>query len=114
PNVIAVHDVGTIGSQMFVAMELVDGVSFGAWLAEHDRRDALALCVAAGRGLCAAHAAGLVHGDVKPENILVDREGGAQLGDLGLARSIAESDGPSGLVGTPAYMAPELLRRERA
>jgi tetratricopeptide (TPR) repeat protein len=118
PNVVAVHDVGAVGDQLFVAMELVDGESLGAHLA-HDRSRALALCIAAGRGLCAAHAAGLVHGDVKPDNILVDRDGRALVGDFGLARAIVLRTADAGddrraLVGTPAYMAPELLRGEPA
>ena len=113
PNVIAVHDAGSLGDRLFVAMELVDGESLGRWLERHGRRDALAMCLAAGRGLCAAHAAGLVHGDVKPENILVDRDGRAMIGDFGLARAVADAsadDGGHVLCGTPAYMAPELFR----
>src|SRR5258706_3801800 len=91
-------------------MELVDGEGLARHL-ERDRSRAIDLCIAAGRGLCAAHAAGLVHGDVKPDNILVDRDGRALIGDFGLVRAIAErATGAGALVGTPAYMAPELLR----
>ncbi len=114
PNVVTVYDAGAVGNQLFVAMELVDGENLGRHLAR-DRRAALELCIAAGRGLCAAHAAGLVHGDVKPDNVLVDRDGRALIGDFGLTRAIALG-GPadSAIVGTPAYMAPELLRRKPA
>jgi tetratricopeptide (TPR) repeat protein len=122
PNVVAVYDAGSVGELVFVAMELVDGASLARWLAEHGRRDALATCIGAGRGLCAAHAAGIVHGDVKPDNILVDRDGRAMIADFGLAQAIADVDvtAPGDpprqrrLCGTPAYMAPELLRGERA
>jgi len=117
PNVVAVHDVGSVGEQLFIAMELVDGHSLTRWLVQHRASGpvaALATCVAAGRGLCAAHAAGLVHGDVKPDNILVDRDGRAMIGDFGLASVIGNHDlapeGTSRLCGTPAFMAPELFR----
>ena len=115
PNVVAVYDAGAFGNQMFVVMELVEGESFARYLERGC--DPLALCIAAGRGVCAAHAAGLVHGDIKPDNILIDRDGRALVGDFGLARAIAgrsASDGRPLWIGTPAYMAPELLRGQPA
>jgi tetratricopeptide (TPR) repeat protein len=116
PNVIAVYDAGSVGEQLFVAMELVDGEHLARWLDRHGRHDALAACIAAGRGLCAAHAAGLVHGDVKPENILVGADGRAMIGDFGLARALGARDlgGGHAVGGTPPYMAPELFRGEPA
>jgi len=116
PNVVAVYDAGVVGEQVFVAMELVEGESFARRL-EHDRSGVLELCIAAGNGICAAHAAGLVHGDIKPDNILVDRDGRALIGDFGLSRAISERantlDGFA-IAGTPVYMAPEMLRGDRA
>src|SRR5262245_1019416 len=65
PNVIPVHDVGSLGDEVFVAMELVDGPVLGAWLGERPRRwrEILDVFLQAGRGLAAAHRAGLVHRD---------------------------------------------------
>jgi serine/threonine protein kinase len=124
PNVITVHDVGVLDGEVFVAMELVDGENLRQWLASAPRTLAAKLDVLrqAGEGLAAAHAAGLVHRDFKPENVLVGRDGRARVTDFGLARAIDATDEPidphapapaqpvtrTGVrAGTPAYMAPE-------
>ncbi len=135
PNVVAVHDVGTFDDSVFVAMELVEGRPLRAWLSERERdwRQILAAFVQAGRGLAAAHAAGIVHRDFKPENVLVGDDGTVRVADFGLARpATSEPDEPEAaapepspgtevrltrtgaLIGTPFYMAPEQHRRERS
>jgi tetratricopeptide (TPR) repeat protein/predicted Ser/Thr protein kinase len=128
PNVLAVHDVGTFGDQVFVAMELVDGWNLRQWLAAEPRTRSriLEVFAAAGRGLAAAHAAGFVHRDFKPENVLVGRDGRVRVADFGLVRSEGDADLgtegsapasaspaavtlPGTIPGTPGYMAPEQL-----
>ena len=109
PNVVTVHEVGTIDDQVFVVMELVTGGTLAGWLAEpRPWRDIVATFVAAARGLLAAHHAGLVHRDFKPTNVLVDPTGRARVSDFGLAHGddqvLAEGSSPA---GTLAYMAPE-------
>ena len=68
PNVVQIHEVGAHGDAVFVAMEFVTGVTVRTWLSDQARswRDVVAVFVQAGRGLAAAHAAGLVHRDIKP------------------------------------------------
>lgn len=113
PNVITVHDVGAIGEQIFIAMELVEGQTLRKWLAEQQRHvtDIISVFAAAGRGLYAAHEAGLIHGDFKPANVIVGRDDRIRVLDFGLARRAASASIPDPdngvLVGTPAYMAPE-------
>ncbi len=128
PNVVSVFEVGEHDGQMYLAMEYVEGETLRAWLQawsaepKRDMRRLLEVFVEAARGLAAAHAAGLVHRDVKPENVMIDAEGRVRLMDFGLARSdgrsspapttVASGDPTAtsnsrGLVGTPAYMAPE-------
>ncbi len=115
PHVVPVYDVGTFRQQVFLAMELVEAQTLRQWLKAAPRpwRQVLALFLDAGRGLAAAHAAGVVHGDVKPENLLVGRDGRVRVTDFGLARSANpqgdETPGTPVAGGTPAYMAPEQM-----
>ncbi|WP_240359023.1 serine/threonine-protein kinase [Pyxidicoccus trucidator] len=135
PNVVSVYDAGTFAGRVFIAMELVEGLSLRHWLqAEHRTwREVMELFRQAGQGLAAAHAAGLVHRDFKPANVIVNRDGRAQVMDFGLARTTtdleaAEAGRPTTpsllpitqddllesplteagrVMGTPAYMPPE-------
>jgi serine/threonine protein kinase len=127
PNIVSIYDIGVTRRGTFVAMEYVRGLSVRKWLRESPRpwQEILRVFVEAGRGLAAAHAAGLVHRDFKPSNVMITREGRAKVLDFGLARG-TPSDDPwlcSGaesllcrrmtkadtIVGTTGYMSPEQL-----
>jgi len=137
PNVVRVYDVGTVDDYVFLALELIDGPNGARWLKpKRPWREVLRVFVAAGRGLAAAHAAGLVHRDFKPDNVLIGNDGRVLVTDFGLARAHgddAPGDGagagdadatdaaarPSPLampltkagmvMGTPGYAAPECV-----
>ncbi|MCR9164560.1 MAG: serine/threonine-protein kinase [bacterium] len=124
--VVQVYEVGTYDDEVFIAMEYVEGSTLKQWQPSRDWRDILARYVDAGRGLCAAHAAGIVHRDFKADNVLVRASDLAvRVVDFGLARTerqdvLGDTAGEvapdaedtsltrTGLImGTPAYMAPE-------
>jgi predicted Ser/Thr protein kinase len=93
PNVITVHEVGTEGELVFLAEELLDGGTLGDWLEhQHAQDEIIEKFVAAGRGLAAAHAAGLVHRDFKPDNVLLGKDGRVRVADFGLARALGGGD----------------------
>jgi len=132
PNVVAVFDVGTHDGSVFVAMELVDGQGLDGWLdTPRPWREVVGVFLQAGAGLIAAHAAGMVHRDFKPANVLMGKDGRSRVTDFGLVRldgtarqstPVLGRDAPDGrdsdgaafqltrtgaVMGTPAYMAPE-------
>src|SRR5688572_20133598 len=91
PNVVAAYDVGTLEGAVFIAMELIEGVSLREWMREpRSRAELVRVLVGAGRGLAAAHAAGVVHRDFKPANVMVSPDGRPRVVDFGLARAAGE------------------------
>ena len=134
PNVVQIHDIGEHEDQIFIVMEHIEGVDLASWLQLVPRSytEILEVFIAAGQGLMAAHARGIVHRDFKPANVMIGVDGRIRVVDFGVARRdhmletiddcSEESDYSDfeGLtetgarVGTPAYMAPEQLRSEEA
>ena len=136
PNVVAVHDVGDFEGQLFVAMEFVEGQDLRGWLKAERRgvRAIVEVFCQAGEGLAAAHAAGIVHRDFKPDNVLVGADGRVRVADFGLAHAFdaaasvdtseVEASGShrsldialtrtGAIMGTPAYMPPEQYAGQR-
>ncbi len=128
PNIVTVYDIQVLPSltgriSQYIIMEYIEGCSLRAWLGQkkRSRSEILRVLGEAGQGLAAAHAAGIIHRDFKPENVLVDREGRARVLDFGLSQTqeisaaselheTRDDDATTTLTqitGTPAYMAPE-------
>ena len=130
-NVATVHDVGTVDGSVFIAMEFLEGETLKDHLAAHtgtkrlDFKEVLRLFLAAAEGLAAAHRAGFIHRDFKPENVMLTKDGRVVVLDFGLAAPPAEGTSSSDLseapfdgssltatgtiMGTPAYMSPEQM-----
>ena len=132
PNVVTVFEAGVVPDDggrpaAFVVMELIDGPTLRAWVSESQPSwsEVVAAYADAGRGLSAVHEAGLVHRDVKPDNIMLGPDGRVRVMDFGLARDLGGAPSTTvetteacvdaehrtrSIAGTPAYMAPEQLR----
>src|SRR5262249_38591154 len=121
-NVIVVHEVGTHDERVYLAMEYVAGTTLARWQTGKPWREVAAIYERAGRGLAAAHDAGLVHRDFKPENVLIGDDGRVRVTDFGLVAAPNEAPAKGAVtavelgatlthtgavLGTPRYMAPE-------
>lgn len=112
PNIVSVHEVGREGDTIFIVSDLVEGATLADWLRGQPlpAREAAKLCATIADALHAAHEAGVVHRDLKPQNIMMDMVGEPHIMDFGLAKRESGEititiDGV--LLGTPAYMSPE-------
>jgi serine/threonine-protein kinase len=116
PNVVPIHDAGDVDGRLYLAMRFVVGSDLRALLRTEGALEperALAICRQVAAALDAAHARGLVHGDVKPSNVLLDENEHVYLADFGLTRRLDEqADGR--FAGSPAYLAPEQLEGKPA
>jgi serine/threonine protein kinase len=113
-NVVQIYSCGQEKGQPFIVMELVDGGRLDALMAagqpiDEARLNEIGVHVA--QGLGAAHEIGLVHGDVKPANVMFGRDGTAKVVDFGLARFVAAHQAPGEIWGTPFYIAPEKVQK---
>ncbi len=112
-NVVAVLDQGSDGAHAFLVMELVRGRTLRDLLLERGRltpEEAVAVAEPVLAGLSAAHRSGLVHRDVKPENVLLGDDGVVKVADFGLARAVASASAAGGpLIGTVDYLSPEQI-----
>jgi serine/threonine-protein kinase len=120
-NVVRTHDLGVSGETHFITMEFVDGPSLADIIAAHGPlpKDAvLSIARQLFRALSVAHGQGVIHGDLKPQNVLLNADGVVKVADFGLARLATHRGAPPDIagaqVGTPEYMAPEQLIGEAA
>ncbi len=129
PNIVALHDIGAEQGTNYVVMELLEGQTLGRRLKQSplEWRMALDIALAVAEGLAAAHAKGLIHRDIKPDNIYLTTNGGVKILDFGLVRqeklmslstrlgdTVTLETQPGVLLGTVSYMSPEQVRGQQA
>ena len=117
PNIVSVHEVGREDGQIYIASDFIEGASMDQWIEAHPPtvREAVELCAKIAEALHVAHDAGVVHRDLKPQNILMDLSGEPHVTDFGLAKRDAGEvtmTVEGAILGTPAYMPPEQARGE--
>jgi serine/threonine protein kinase len=138
PNVVTVYDAGEVDGRVFIAMELMRGTDLGKWFGQRrDWRDVVRVMLQAAQGLRAAHEAGLIHRDFKPDNVVLEDDGNVKVLDFGLARTAYDVDAQphvahelaqqvthggakmpvkltrtGAMMGTLAYMAPEQYEQQ--
>jgi len=118
PNIVMVHEFGTVNGQPYFLMEYVDGVNLRQLEREGKLtpREALQIVPQICEALQFAHDAGIVHRDIKPDNILLDKRGRVKIADFGIAKILGTAEEPGvpvtqGAIGTPHYMAPEQVEK---
>jgi serine/threonine-protein kinase len=117
PHVVGVLDQGNDGQTAYLVMEFIKGHTLRDVITSKGAlppRLALALIDPVLEGLGAAHAAGMIHRDIKPENVLMADDGRIKVGDFGLARAVSTSTSTGALIGTVAYLSPELVLGKQA
>jgi len=113
PNIVTIYDLGESDSQLFIAMELVDGQDLSSLIALSEPlalERKLDIAIEVLQGLSYAHERGIIHRDVKPSNVRIASDGSVKIMDFGIARlQSADVTGSGAIVGTPTYMAPEQI-----
>lgn len=118
PNIVIVHDVGQDGSRHYIVMEYVDGQDLKTLIRQKEQgrlgiAETLDISIQVCAGVGHAHKAGLIHCDIKPQNVLINQQGQAKVADFGIARAFSEADlqapetTSEGIWGSPHYFSPE-------
>ncbi len=112
-NIVSVYNTGTDQGKHFIIMQFIEGESVGDRLKRTGAlpvAEAVRVCIEAGKGIAAAHDVEMIHRDIKPDNIMVDRKGNVKVADFGLAKDLTDDTGitiSQQAMGTPHYMSPE-------
>ena len=113
PNIVAIYDVGDEGNLHYIVMELVEGITLKDYIARKGRlenRETIGISIQVAQGLEAAHAQNIVHRDIKPQNIIISREGKVKVMDFGIAKAVTGDTINSEAIGSVHYISPEQAR----
>ncbi len=113
PNIVAVYDVGEENGMYYIVMELVEGITLKKYIEKKSRlsvNEAVSIAIQISMGIMAAHAKHIVHRDIKPQNIIISREGKVKVTDFGIAKAASSNTASSNVMGSVHYTSPEQAR----
>lgn len=113
PNVVSVYDVGEDNGIYYIVMELIQGITLKDYITRKGKltvREATSIAIQVSLGLEAAHKSGIVHRDIKPQNIIISTDGKVKLSDFGIARAASSNTISSNVMGSVHYSSPEQVR----
>lgn len=113
PNIVNVFDVGDDGGVYYIVMELIEGITLKEYISKKGRlsiKEATSIAIQVSMGLEAAHSHGIVHRDVKPQNIIISTDGKVKVTDFGIARAASSNTISSNVMGSVHYSSPEQVR----
>lgn len=113
PNIVSIYDVGSEGSLYYIVMEYVEGITLKTYINKKGRltyNEALSIAIQVGRGIEAAHKKEIIHRDIKPQNIIISREGKVKVMDFGIARAVTSNTVSADIMGSVHYASPEQAR----
>ena len=112
-NIVGIYDVGEEGDIHYIVMELVEGITLKEYISKKGKlevKESIGIAIQVAQGLSAAHERHIVHRDIKPQNIIISREGKVKVTDFGIARAISEYTINSNIMGSVHYLSPEQAR----
>lgn len=113
PNIVSIYDVVDEGEIHFIVMELVEGITLKSYILKKGRlesKEAIGIAIQVAQGIEAAHEQHIIHRDIKPQNMLISRDGKVKVADFGIARAVSSQTMSSNVVGSVHYISPEQAR----
>lgn len=113
PNIVNIYDVGSEKGMHYIVMEYVEGITLKTYIEKKGQlsfKEAVSIAIQVGRGIEAAHAKGIIHRDIKPQNIIISTEGKVKVTDFGIARAASSNTISSDVMGSVHYSSPEQAR----
>lgn len=117
PNIVSIYDVIDEGNLHYIVMEFVDGVTLKNYITNKGKlgvKEAIGIAIQAAQGIAAAHEQHIVHRDIKPQNIMISKDGKVKVADFGIARAVTSQTTGTNAVGSVHYISPEQARGELA
>ncbi len=113
PNIVNIYDVGSEDGMYFIVMEYIEGITLKSYIERKERlnyKEVLSIAIQVGRGIQAAHEKGIIHRDIKPQNVIISTEGKVKVTDFGIAKAVSSNTINAEVMGSVHYTSPEQAR----